>query len=109
MFLAVWEGIQALQPYADLMGPGTRGQLLGGFAGSQMDNLMGSVSVEASTIRSRVEAMIRLHLPRLLGVTVYENGARRVRPSLGWLLAVGVAAALFRAGLLACSRRACVP
>ncbi len=106
VFLGVWQGVQSLQPHADLMGPGTRGQLLGGFAGSQMGNLMGRVSVEASTLPSRVEAMIRLHVPRLLGVAVYENGARRVRPWLGWLLAVGAAAALLRAGLLAWRRRA---
>jgi hypothetical protein len=40
MFFAVWESIEALMPFADLAGPGTRGQLLGGFSGSQLGNLI---------------------------------------------------------------------
>src|SRR5262249_14998001 len=32
MFCAVWESIEALKLVADLSGPGTRGELLGGFA-----------------------------------------------------------------------------
>src|SRR4030095_10097737 len=38
IFFAVWEVIEALKPLADLAGPGTRGQLLGRFAGSQVEN-----------------------------------------------------------------------
>lgn len=40
MFAIVWQAIEALKPYADLYGPGTRGQLLDGFAGSQLTNLL---------------------------------------------------------------------
>ena len=93
VFLAVWQAVQALQPYSDLMGPGTRGQLLGGFAGSQVANLAGRVTVDAGSIPARIEAMARLHVPRMLGGIVYEEGARRRRPWLTWLLAAGIIAA----------------
>jgi hypothetical protein len=96
VFLAVWQAVQALQPYSDLMGPGTRGQLLGGFAGSQVANLAGRVTVDAGSIPARIEAMARLHVPRMLGGIVYEEGAGRRRPWLTWLLAAGIIAALLR-------------
>ena len=38
-FAVIWQIIEALKPLADLMGPGTRGQLVGGFSGSQITNL----------------------------------------------------------------------
>jgi hypothetical protein len=95
MFFAVWEGIQALQPYTDLMGPGTRGRLYGGFAGSQLDNLLTRAGVAPSELGSRLDAMVRVHLPRLLGATASDRGYR-VRPAVAWLLVAGFAAALFR-------------
>ena len=96
VFLAVWQAVQALQPYSDLMGPGTRGQLLGGFAGSQVANLAGRVTVDAGSIPARIEAMARLHVPRMLGAIVYEDGLGRRRSWLMWLLAAGIIAALLR-------------
>ena len=35
VFAAVWQAVEALKPFADLMGPGTRGQLTA-FSGSQL-------------------------------------------------------------------------
>jgi hypothetical protein len=96
MFAAVWESVQALQPYADLMGPGTRGQLLGGFAGSQMGNLLRRMEMTPSEILPRMEGMIRLHLPRLLGAIAYEDHVPRARPLVAWLLVAAFAAAAGR-------------
>jgi hypothetical protein len=100
VFLAVWQAVQALQPYSDLMGPGTRGQLLGGFAGSQVSNLAGRVTVDVDSVPSRIEAMGRLHVPRMLGAIVYEDGIGRRRSWLMWLLAAGLIAALLRTALV---------
>jgi hypothetical protein len=101
VFLGVWQGVQSLQPYADLMGPGTRGQLLGGFAGSQVGNLLARVNLDAETIPARMAGMMSMHLPRLLGALVYEDGTGRLRGWLASLLAVGFAGASIRLGMLA--------
>jgi hypothetical protein len=39
VFAAVWQLVEALKPFADLMGPGTRGQATA-FAGTQLENLV---------------------------------------------------------------------
>src|SRR5262249_13555843 len=62
MFVAVWETISALMPFADLAGPGTRGQLLGGFSGSQIDNLLNRFNAQPGEMGGRVTNL----LPRLL-------------------------------------------
>lgn len=40
VFAAIWQLVEALKPFADLMGPGTRGQPPPGFLGSQFQNLV---------------------------------------------------------------------
>jgi hypothetical protein len=57
IFFAVWEAIEALKPLADLSGPGTRGQLLGGFAGSQVDNLLERFVWQPEALAERVMRM----------------------------------------------------
>jgi hypothetical protein len=57
IFFAVWEAIEALKPFADLGGPGTRGQLIGGFAGSQVDNLLGHVAWQPEALAERLIRM----------------------------------------------------
>jgi hypothetical protein len=96
VFVAVHDTVQSLQPYADLMGPGTRGQLFQGFAGSQVDNLLGRINISAANIPSRLEGMVGIHLPRLLGAFVYENRVGHPRPWLQWLLAIAFGAAALR-------------
>jgi hypothetical protein len=53
-FCAVWETIEALKPLADFLGPGTRGQLLGGFAGSQVANLSDRFDWQLAGLTDRV-------------------------------------------------------
>jgi hypothetical protein len=67
-FLAAWEAVQALKPAADLMGPGTRGQLLRGFAGSQVGNLLARVQVDPAAVAGRVVGILTDVLPRMLGL-----------------------------------------
>lgn len=57
-FFAVWESIEALKPFADLSGPGTRGQLLGGFSGSsQISTLMDRFNWQTGALGERVGRM----------------------------------------------------
>jgi hypothetical protein len=58
MFFAVWESISALMPYADLAGPGTSGQLLGGFSGSQVDNLVNRFNGRPAEMIERVTRLV---------------------------------------------------
>lgn len=97
VFFAVWQGVQALRPFADLMGPGTRGQLLGGFAASQFDNLSNRASFVAAEVPARTAAMLFRNVPRLLGATVVEEPvARQGRDWLFWPLVAGLSLAMLR-------------
>lgn len=96
-FFAVWNVVQALQPFADLMGPGTRGQLLRGFAVSPVDNLSGRASFIVSELPARAAAMFGHHVPRLLGATVVdETVAHQGRGWMRWPLIIVLAAAVVR-------------
>jgi hypothetical protein len=98
MFLFVWESVEALKPFADLAGPGSRGQLLGGFSGSQVGNLVGRFNWQPDALASRVKAM----MPDVLA---WFAGARQVDSELpltdrGWLLWSAIAFGVFLAVLL---------
>lgn len=98
-FFAMWESVEALKAFADLRGPGTRGQLLGGFAGSQMANLFGRFHWQPEEL-----------LERLTGVggdiAAWVAGARQFDSSLpipdrAWLLGLaGLSVVLVLARLL---------
>ena len=53
-FFIVWESIEALKRFADLSGPGTRGQLIGGFSGSQVGNLLARFDWQPGELADRV-------------------------------------------------------
>src|SRR6187399_713469 len=65
--LATWQAIQGLKPFSDMMGPGTRGALVSGEAGSQIENVADRVAIQPSEFPGRVRAMLTSHLPRLFG------------------------------------------
>ncbi|MEO7191075.1 MAG: hypothetical protein ABI051_08460 [Vicinamibacterales bacterium] len=99
--LATWQVLQALQPYSDMMGPGTRGQLIRGFADSQVGNIMDRIAVTPAELPARAQAMFTRHLPELWGAQ------RRVdvistqgHAWLFWPLLGGLTLALLRAGIL---------
>lgn len=71
--LATWQAIQALKPYADMMGPGTRGQLVGGVAGSQIGNIADRIAVVPSELPARATAMVGNHLARLYGTIALQD------------------------------------
>jgi hypothetical protein len=97
VFCAVWESIEALKPFADLMGPGTRGQLLGGFSGSQFSNLAGRFDWQAGALGERIGAMAVQLLGWLLGARQIDTNL--TIPDRRWLVwAAGLCI------LLACGR-----
>ncbi len=100
VFCAVWESIEALKPFADFTGPGTRGQLLGGFSGSQVGNLLDRFNYQPGG--ALVERLTRVG-PELLA---WFAGASQVDTSLPlgdrpWLLWVAGLCILLAAGRLA--------
>jgi hypothetical protein len=106
-FLAVWQTVETLKPYADLMGPGTRGQLLHGSAGSQVDNILTRVSVVPAELMDRARVMVTEFVPRQLGARHLDSWiASQGRDWLFWPLAMGFAAATVRAAMLAWRARA---
>jgi hypothetical protein len=98
VFFAVWESIEALKPLADYTGPGTRGQLLGGFSGSQVGNLVDRFNYQPAG--ALVERLTRVG-PELLA---WFAGAGQVdtnlpigdRPWLRWVAGLGLVLAAGR-------------
>ncbi len=88
MFLAVWETVEALMPFADLEGPGTRGQLLGGFADSQIGNLVGRFNGRPAQLIERITRMGPALLAWFVGGAQIETSLPLPdRPWLVWLSA----------------------
>jgi hypothetical protein len=96
IFFAVWEAIEALKPLADLAGPGTRGQLLGGFSGSQVDNLLERFAWQPEALAERVTRMGPELVAWFAGANQADAGIPVTnRPWLTWVsgVFVGLAAA----------------
>jgi hypothetical protein len=109
-FVLVRESVHALLPLADLLGPGTRGELVGGYAGSQIANLVERVTVSPAELPSRVWAFVTRSFPTMLGGAVVDAGfATQGRGWLGVLMAAGAAAALGRVAWLLRAARASAP
>ncbi|PWT79961.1 MAG: hypothetical protein C5B57_13010 [Blastocatellia bacterium] len=91
MFFAVWESIEALKRFADLLGPGTRGQLLGGFSGSQLGNLLNRFNWQAGSPVERVTSLGPQILAWLVGAGQAEtNLPLGPRPWLVWVAGLGI-------------------
>jgi len=88
-FFAVWNGIDAIKPLADLRGPGTRGELLHGRFESQITNLSDRIDITPSALPSRAAAMVADHLPRLFDAKSVESAvASQGRDWMRWVLGV---------------------
>lgn len=93
-----WQFVQSLKPFADMMGPGTRGELVRGYGGSQVGNIADRMSLTPSEMPGRLTAMIVDHLPRLYGAkALREPIAAQGHDWLFWPLAIGLTFALLRA------------
>lgn len=96
--VATMQGIQALKPFSDMMGPGTRGALVGGDAGSQVGNIADRVAIEPRAYPERARVMLRSYLPGLLGAAASDVTA--IPTGHGWLfwpLGAGLLVILVRA------------
>jgi hypothetical protein len=101
-FVVVWDGVHALKPFADLNGPGTRGGLVSGFGGSQIENLTNRIGQRPAEFPERVRTFAFDRLPTLLGAKpVPDPVAPQGRAWIGWLLIAGAIAGLARLILLA--------
>ena len=106
VFCGVWESIEALKPFADFTGPGTRGQLLGGFSGSQVGNLLDRFNFQPGG--ALAERLTRVG-PELVA---WFAGASQVdtslplgdRPWLLWVAGLGILLAAGRLAWLTVSR-----
>lgn len=58
VFILCWQTIEAVKPWADLAGPGTRGRLIAGFAGSQITNLIDRADFNAAEFLERARRMV---------------------------------------------------
>ena len=86
IFFAVWETIETLKPFADLAGPGTRGQLIGGFAGSQLDTLMDRFAWQPGTLTERVTSVGPQLVAWFAGAHQADAGIPVAdRPWLAWI------------------------
>ena len=96
MFLAVWETVEALIPFADLEGPGTRG-LPGGFADSQIGNLVGRFNGRPAQLLDRIRSMGPALLAWFVGGAQFETSMPLPdRPWLVWLSAACLLSAAAR-------------
>jgi hypothetical protein len=106
MFLVVWESVEALKPFADLAGPGTRGQLLGGFSGSQIENLVDRFNLRPGGLAERATRMGPALLAWFVGGA--QGDTSPPLPDRPWLVWLSGACALAAAGrlVLLAARRA---
>lgn len=95
-FAVVWEVVMALQPWADLMGPGTRGAMLGGFAGDPAANLAGRGRLDLTAMPGHVVTVLGLQLAQLIGVRETTWLTAAGHDWLAWPAAVAALVAVAR-------------
>jgi hypothetical protein len=101
-FLVIWEGVDALKAYASLRGPGTRGEQLTGFGGSQLQNLGARLRLSPADIPERGQALVARQLPRLLISGELPGRAPTERPAwMRWLFACLLMVCAIRVAILA--------
>jgi hypothetical protein len=104
-FFAVWQTVDALKPYADLMGPGTRGAPTSS-AASTADNILLRVGFEPSELWNRAVVMTGDFLPREIGARRVETPvASQGRDWMRWPIELGLLAAAIRTVVVARRRR----
>ncbi len=112
-FLAVWQSVAALEPYADLMGPGTRGQLVNGSAGSLVGNVLDRIAITPAELAARAGVMAREYFPRQINARHIDSAAAvQGRDWMFWPVMLFLAASLGRGVQLtwrAAGHRAAVP
>ena len=95
-FLVVFQGINALKPYADLMGPGTVGVPVASSAQDNVSLLLARANVDRSALPTRFRALAVEHVPMLVGLDGFRPYLLSIGTDLhvGWRELLPVAAAL---------------
>ncbi len=97
MFMIGWQAIEALKPRADLLGPGTRGQLIAGFAGSQITNLMDRADFDRAALIRRTEQLLPQILKWFFGAEQLDTTLPiSNHPWLAWIAGAAFIAATVR-------------
>jgi hypothetical protein len=105
-FVVVWAGVNALRPYADLNGPGTRGGLVTGFGGSQIENLTNRIARRPGDLSERVRTFLVDRMPALVGAKRELDGIAHLdRDWIAWPVIVAAVIAAVRVLMLARSAR----
>ena len=105
-FVGVWQGVQSLTPLADLMGPGTRGQIPYGRTGSTLDNLTHRMRIDVVAAPSGIATLMNTTVRTLVGGRpAVQALADQGRNWIGWMLGLAALAAVLRIGWLAIRRR----
>ena len=97
-FLAVWQGVQALVPYSNGMGPGTDGALATETRG-QLENLAQRAQFDVRGLPARVWTVLTTGVGGLLGGRQIA-GAPYGRNWVGYLLGLALIAAVVRLGVI---------
>lgn len=106
MIIVVWQATTALKPYADFMGPGTRGQLLGGSAGSELKDVSEHMGLSFAEMPRRVVENLTTFFPLLLGGTAFTDVvANQGRDIMRWPLLLFLFAVAVRVMWLAVKQR----
>lgn len=101
-FLAVWQGIQALRPVADLAGPGTRGATSVRPDASPLDNMRQRMRVDVTAMPAGVRTLVARNVLALVGGRpLATNLARQGRTWIGWMLTLAALAGTVRVAWLA--------
>jgi hypothetical protein len=101
VFLAVQGGVNALRPYADLKGPGTRGAAVTHNTVSSVDNLLVRTNIDVRALPSRFVTFGRDVLPMMIGGRRVDGGfASQGRDWMALPIGLTFAAAFVRIGVL---------
>ncbi len=97
-FVVTYQGINALKPWADLLGPGTAGIPIPTAAGGNITSLLARAAVDPSAWPARFGALLSEHVPMLVGLDGYRPTLIAINSwaHVGWreLLPFGSALAL---------------
>lgn len=106
-FFAATQTVDALKPFADFFGPGTRGQLAHGSAGSAVNTLSDRMAIQPGDLPRRVWRMATDFFPRQIGARAIDSSTYpQGRDWVIWPLGVTLCVVVVRLSLLAWRRRA---
>ncbi len=102
-FLAVFQGINALKPYADLLGPGSAGEVVSVQAQDNVRLLLARANVEREALPRRFRVLATEHMPMMVGLEGFRPYMISIGSDehVGWRELLPVAAGLALV-LLAC-------